>query len=822
MRDTGFNLSNASFWVPDLLSDSAWLAHAPFAFWLIDALRPRCVVELGTHSGFSFFSFCQAIARLDLGTRAFAVDTWKGDEHAGFYGEDVFEKVQERNRAYRGFATLMRSTFDAALSRFEDGSIDLLHIDGLHHYEDVEHDFASWRPKLKPDAVVLFHDTQVREREFGVWRLWRDLSARFPAFEFLHGHGLGVLCPGAIPDGLKSLMSADDEARAATRAAYGALGSAVVERQRASALDAGLDALLARSQTDGGTGEGLSAVDRSDHRLIRLEEIVAARGTARDQERLDGTSRREELPRELARPDELRRGADKALQDLEIAERRRDEAERAKAEAERRRDLAEARDAGHDAALRAARAEIELLRRSLVARMARTERTRREGDRSDSRDSLLERALLGRDDRRQREQQAVADRYDELLHWGRSRRERQDRLVARLDAALAALAEAESRLSFFEHSRLVRAAAKAARVRRRGSSPGDARSARDEPERRASTVRDTGLFDDAFYRSANADVASGTGDPASHFAETGWWEGRWPNARFDPAFYLATNPDVAEAGDNPLVHYAEQGILEGRRPSAPERVARWVRPSHEALHPADEVAVEAVLDTGLFDERFYREAHPDVVLSGLEPVLHFALDGWKEGRRPNPHFDPAFYLEANRDVAASGENPLVHYATVGIFEGRAPSREAASSHASSVTPEQAMAEAVLDTGLFDAEFYRTAYPDVPSSSSDAAVHFATHGWKEGASRTRSLTPPSISRATRMSRRSGSIRCCISPSTASWRAAPFRRSRRAPACPTGRQTPTAGGWSSMTRWTRGTGAPSGRGCCGCGGAHSSPW
>ncbi|RYC28840.1 glycosyltransferase, partial [Lichenibacterium minor] len=359
------------------------------------------------------------------------------------------------------------------------------------------------------------------------------------------------------------------------------------------------------------------------------------------------------------------------------------------------------------------------------------EQIRRAGDRSNGGVSLLERALLGRDDRRQREQRAVADRYDELLHWGRSRRERQDHLVARLDNALAALAEAEGRLGFFEHSRLVRAAAKAARLGRRGPSPGDARSARGEPERRASAVRDTGLFDDDFYRTANADVASGTGDPASHFAETGWWEGRWPNARFDPAFYLATNPDVAEAGDNPLVHYAEQGILEGRRPSAPERVARWVRPPHEALHADDEAAVEAVLDTGLFDERFYREAHPDVVLSGLEPVLHFALDGWKEGRRPNAHFDPAFYLDANPDVAASGENPLVHYATVGIFEGRAPSREAASSHASSVTPEEAMAEALLDTGLFDAKFYRTAYPDVPSSSTAAALHFAMHGWKEG-------------------------------------------------------------------------------------------
>ncbi len=210
---------------------SAWADHAPFAFWLMERHRPRSFVELGTHGGYSYFAFCQAIKTGSLPTQCYAVDTWAGDQHAGFYGEEFFQQVSDYNEShYAAFSRLVRTTFDKAVNHFSDGSIDLLHIDGLHFFEDVKHDFETWRPKLSDKAIVLFHDTNVRERNFGVFKLWEDLRVQYPSFEFLHGHGLGVLGYGAnIPNAMLEFFEAakNQDAASTIRSAYSRLGGSL-------------------------------------------------------------------------------------------------------------------------------------------------------------------------------------------------------------------------------------------------------------------------------------------------------------------------------------------------------------------------------------------------------------------------------------------------------------------------------------------------------------------------------------------------------------------------------------------------------------------
>ena len=77
---TNYLLDKESFfWIPDYLDISAWIEHIPFAFWIVEVLKPKTVVELGVHNGVSYFSFCQAVKTLNADTACYGIDTWKGD-----------------------------------------------------------------------------------------------------------------------------------------------------------------------------------------------------------------------------------------------------------------------------------------------------------------------------------------------------------------------------------------------------------------------------------------------------------------------------------------------------------------------------------------------------------------------------------------------------------------------------------------------------------------------------------------------------------------------------------------------------------------------
>ena len=158
------------------------------------------IAELGSFYGCSAFAFQQAILDGMLDTAFTAVDTWQGD---AFTREDYREPVREAYEAVRRIcypevrARSLCMSFDEAAALFPDGSVDLLHIDGSHRYEDVSHDYRIWKDKVSIRGAVFFHDVGrdlLLGRETGSSRFWRELKQDYPlTLEFSFSCGLGVL-----------------------------------------------------------------------------------------------------------------------------------------------------------------------------------------------------------------------------------------------------------------------------------------------------------------------------------------------------------------------------------------------------------------------------------------------------------------------------------------------------------------------------------------------------------------------------------------------------------------------------------------------------
>jgi predicted O-methyltransferase YrrM len=180
------------------LEHSNWLGLGTLAYRLVRRYRPKVIVELGTHMGFSALAMSLALRDMNEGGKFYAIDTWKGDEHTSAYGENVYQTFLKRREQLRlnDVIVPLRMTFDEALTQVPS-TIDLLHIDGLHTMEAVTHDFATYGPRVKAGGIVLFHDVRTHFTEMRVF--WKDLSNRYENHLVPYSHGLGVIRIPQVP-----------------------------------------------------------------------------------------------------------------------------------------------------------------------------------------------------------------------------------------------------------------------------------------------------------------------------------------------------------------------------------------------------------------------------------------------------------------------------------------------------------------------------------------------------------------------------------------------------------------------------------------------
>ncbi|MGH6891350.1 MAG: class I SAM-dependent methyltransferase [Dongiaceae bacterium] len=269
------------FWAPERADGSPRSEHVPFAFWLVDALRPFTLVELTEAPAVPYLAYCQAVARLRLPTRCYAISgrgmgqprTPSAEEFTGYH-----------DARYAQFSQLLHVPAEQVFERFEDGTVDLLSIDATES-GDFARLYHLWLPKLSKRAVVLVHGIADPATENSALDLWNALSDKYPHFEFVQGAGLGVLGLGDdLPPALRHLFSLDAVAPRAleVREMFARLGGSVgmqtelaeIQRQLRTALDSDQIAKLDAALT---AAKDALATARVDHvktlkRLRKVEE----------------------------------------------------------------------------------------------------------------------------------------------------------------------------------------------------------------------------------------------------------------------------------------------------------------------------------------------------------------------------------------------------------------------------------------------------------------------------------------------------------------------------------------------------------------------
>ncbi len=154
--------------------------------------QPKTIVEIGSYKGGAWHAL----------THIAAPDAWCiSIDYEWYSDEPKLKALALPGQTVRKISgnSHDHSTRDILTGMLKFREIDLLFIDGDHHYESVTRDHALYRPLVREGGIIAFHDIKRDESvEPGceVYRYWRELRtvSRLAGrtFESVHGGSFGI------------------------------------------------------------------------------------------------------------------------------------------------------------------------------------------------------------------------------------------------------------------------------------------------------------------------------------------------------------------------------------------------------------------------------------------------------------------------------------------------------------------------------------------------------------------------------------------------------------------------------------------------------
>ena len=157
-------------------------SHNEFIVWLMDKIKPQLTVELGVDYGYSTFFLA-----LNTKNKVIGIDCFDVSKHGPREDDDYQFVLDVKEKLKLDNLEIIKGYFDD-IAKTWDKEINLLHIDGLHDYDNCKNDCYTWSPFLEENGVVLFHDTISNQNGVGLFFSQLEL----PKVNFTNSCGLGV------------------------------------------------------------------------------------------------------------------------------------------------------------------------------------------------------------------------------------------------------------------------------------------------------------------------------------------------------------------------------------------------------------------------------------------------------------------------------------------------------------------------------------------------------------------------------------------------------------------------------------------------------